>query len=123
MFHNKVDFVKTVLSAPHVITDILPAFIPYSVVVAGFAAFVVWNGGIVLGKAFSERAASCHTDRLSGDKSNHVPAFHIPQVYYFVGFSSILGWPVLVGGKRGTRSLLQDIWKRMFGSKRQVDPK
>ena len=26
MFHNKVDFVKTVLSAPHVITDILPAF-------------------------------------------------------------------------------------------------
>ena len=50
MFHNKVDFVKTVLSAPRVITDILSAFIPYSVVVAGFAAFVVWNGGIVLGR-------------------------------------------------------------------------
>lgn len=58
----KVDLVKTVASAPHVIADILPAFIPYSVVVAGFAAFVVWNGGIVLGKEGSVSIVLCGTD-------------------------------------------------------------
>ncbi|KAK7694275.1 hypothetical protein QCA50_001456 [Cerrena zonata] len=98
-----VDLVKTVASVPHVIADILPAFIPYSLVVAGFAAFVVWNGGIVL-----------------GDKSNHVPVFHIPQMYYFLGFSSLLGLPALVDGRIRARTLVQDIWKRMFGSKRNV---
>ena len=25
---------------------------------------------------------------LLGDKSNHVPAFHVPQIYYFVGFAT-----------------------------------
>ena len=36
-----------------------------------FSIFVWWNKGIVL-----------------GDKSNHVPTLHIPQLYYFVSFST-----------------------------------
>lgn len=47
------DLVRSVLSAPSVLLDILPSFIPYSLVLAAFAVFIVWNGGIVLGEAFS----------------------------------------------------------------------
>jgi alpha-1,2-glucosyltransferase len=43
------DLVQSVLSAPKILGDILPAFAPYALVLALFGAFVVWNGGIVLG--------------------------------------------------------------------------
>jgi alpha-1,2-glucosyltransferase len=39
------------LSAPAVLADILPSFVPYTLVLAAFGGFVVWNGGIVLGKS------------------------------------------------------------------------
>ena len=39
-----VDLLKAILSAPKVVPDILPAFVPYTLVIAGFAAFVFWNG-------------------------------------------------------------------------------
>lgn len=114
---------KTVVSAPHVIADLLPAFVPYSLVLAGFAGFVVWNGGIVLGKKTQGRLETLNADRLSGDKSNHVPVFHVPQFYYFIGFCSLFGWPALVTGKGGLRTLFRDIWGRMFGNKRYLDEK
>jgi ABC-type dipeptide/oligopeptide/nickel transport system permease component len=47
------DLVRSVLSAPQVLVDILPSFIPYTLVVAAFAAFVLYNGGIVLGMVVS----------------------------------------------------------------------
>ncbi|CAL1696250.1 unnamed protein product [Somion occarium] len=97
------DIFKSIASAPHVVLDILQNFVPYSLVLAAFAVFVIWNGGIVL-----------------GDKSNHVPAFHIPQLYYFVGFASLFGWPALISGQEGIRGLLWNIWGRMFGSRRNV---
>lgn len=37
------------MTAPRILPDILPAFVPYTLVLAAFGAFVVWNGGIVLG--------------------------------------------------------------------------
>lgn len=43
------DLVQSIKSAPKVIFDLLPAFLPYTLVLAAFGAFVVWNGGIVLG--------------------------------------------------------------------------
>jgi alpha-1,2-glucosyltransferase len=43
------DVAQSVLSAPKILGDILPAFVPYTVVLTLFGAFVVWNGGIVLG--------------------------------------------------------------------------
>ncbi|KAF5377620.1 hypothetical protein D9615_005107 [Tricholomella constricta] len=94
------DLVKSVLSAPGVLVDILPSLVPYMLVLAVFGAFVAWNGGIVL-----------------GDKDNHVPAFHVPQLYYFIAFTTALGWPVLISGPGGPRRLVRDVWYRMFGSK------
>ncbi|KAH9919109.1 glucosyltransferase [Fomitopsis serialis] len=93
------DLVHSVITFPRVLLDILGAFVPYALVLAGFGAFVVWNGGIVL-----------------GDKSNHVPALHIPQLYYFVGFATIMGWPALISGKGGLYALAREVWKRMFGT-------
>jgi len=100
---SPLDIMRSVATAPNVILDILPSFVPYALVVAGFLGFVIWNGGIVL-----------------GDKSNHVPAFHVPQLYYFVAFATALGWPALISGSPGARKLVQDIRYRMFGSRRNT---
>ncbi|KAL0950710.1 hypothetical protein HGRIS_007486 [Hohenbuehelia grisea] len=97
------DLFKTILSAPSILSTILPKFIPYGVVVGLFAAFIYWNGGIVL-----------------GDKSNHIPSLHIPQLYYFIAFSTAFGWPALVSGNSGPKALLRDVWARMFGSTRRT---
>ncbi|KAJ7042691.1 glucosyltransferase [Mycena alexandri] len=97
------DVVQSVLSAPKILGDILPAFIPYALVLAFFGAFVVWNGGIVL-----------------GDKSNHIPSLHIPQVYYFFAFSTAFGWPALISGEGGIFGLAREVQRRMFGSKIRI---
>ncbi|KAH9836500.1 glucosyltransferase [Rhodofomes roseus] len=97
------DLIQCIITFPGVLVDILGAFVPYALVLAGFGAFVVWNGGIVL-----------------GDKSNHVPALHIPQLYYFVGFATMMGWPALISGKGGLSALARDVWNRMFGSARNT---
>jgi len=44
-----VDLVRSMLSAPAILPDILPSFIPYALTLALFGGFVIWNGGIVLG--------------------------------------------------------------------------
>lgn len=53
-----------------------------------------------------------------GDKSNHIPSFHVPQLYYFVGFTTLMGWPALVSAQGGVQALARGIWQRMFGSRR-----
>lgn len=93
------DLIPLLASVPNILPDILGAFVPYALVLAGFAAFVVWNGGIVL-----------------GDKSNHIPTLHVPQLYYFVAFAAMMGWPVLVAGPGGLPGLLADVRRRMIGS-------
>ena len=40
-----------------------------------FGLFLIWNKGIVI-----------------GDKSNHVAAFHVPQIYYFAVFLVFFSW-------------------------------
>ncbi|KAF8202972.1 glucosyltransferase [Pholiota molesta] len=97
------DLLKTLKSAPKVLAEILPAFVPYTLVLAAFSAFVVWNGGIVL-----------------GDKANHVPALHVPQLYYFVAAATFFGWPVLISGKLGLKGLAHGVWGRMFGGKMRI---
>jgi alpha-1,2-glucosyltransferase len=97
------DLLYSIASFPRVVPRLLPQFIPYSIVLALFGAFVAWNGGIVL-----------------GDKSNHIPTLHIPQFYYFVGFTTILGWPVLLSAPGGFVNLLRGASKRMFGSAERI---
>lgn len=45
----------------------------YVIPLGAFAAFVVWNQGIVL-----------------GDKDNHIATIHVPQVFYFISFTFVL---------------------------------
>ena len=44
------DILAAVLSVPRVLPVILPSFVPYALVLAAFGVFVLWNGGIVLGR-------------------------------------------------------------------------
>ncbi|KAF8078328.1 glucosyltransferase [Lyophyllum atratum] len=97
------DLVRSVLSAPSVLVEILPSLVPYTLVLAIFGGFVVWNGGIVL-----------------GDKANHIPALHIPQLYYFIAFTTAFGWPALISDPGGPLSLFRDVRYRMFGSKIRI---
>ena len=95
------------------------ASIPYIFCLIAFASFVVWNGGIVLGlyKLFLiEVATVLKKIYIPGDKSNHVPVLHIPQVYYFVAFATAFAWPVLASYDNGPLALVRDIRHRMFGS-------
>ncbi|KAF8922192.1 glucosyltransferase [Mucidula mucida] len=94
------DLLLTLRSVPQVFAGVLRSFVPYTLLLTVCASFVMWNGGIVL-----------------GDKSNHLPSVHIPQIYYFVGFATAMGWPVLVSGNPGPLSLLNEVKNRMFGSK------
>lgn len=57
---------------------------------------------------------------IIGDKSNHIPVVHIPQLYYFVASATFFGWPVLLSGPRGIQNLIHDVWKRMLGGKMLV---
>ncbi|KAL0578479.1 glucosyltransferase [Marasmius crinis-equi] len=94
------DIFKAIRTSPSVIPDLLPSFVPYTLVMASFVAFVVWNGGIVL-----------------GDKSNHIPVLHVPQIYYFAAFSAAFGWPALISGSGSALGLAKEVFNRMFGSK------
>ena len=58
--------------------------------------------------------------RNLGDKANHIPVIHVPQVYYFIAFSTIMGWPALISGKQGLGPLMHGIVARMWGSKRSA---
>ncbi|KAG2350705.1 glycosyltransferase family 59 protein [Suillus weaverae] len=97
------DLIRSIMSAPKALPELLPAFAPYAVVLALFGGFVIWNDGIVL-----------------GDKSNHVPSFHIPQLYYFIAFATIFGWPAVLCGEGGPLKIATEVISRMFGSKRRT---
>ncbi|EJD55635.1 glucosyltransferase, partial [Auricularia subglabra TFB-10046 SS5] len=97
------DLIKTLQSAFGVLPVLLEPIAPYAAVVAAFVGFVVWNGGIVL-----------------GDKSNHIPTLHVPQFYYFVAFSAILGWPILISGPGGPLQLVREVKSRMAGTPRRT---
>jgi len=62
-------------------TAVVRIVTPYLPVFAGFIAFLVWNGGIVL-----------------GHKENHQPVTHWPQLCYFLTFGTAMLLPTLVRG-------------------------
>lgn len=97
------DFIKSIISLPNAVPELLPPFVPYMPVLALFGGFVFWNGGIVL-----------------GDKANHVPVMHVPQLYYFIAFATLLGWPAVVLNHDGPTKLAAEVLKRMIGTKRRI---
>ncbi|CAE6407760.1 unnamed protein product [Rhizoctonia solani] len=98
------DIPKILFSIPAILPWLVKVVWPYVVPVVGFASFVFWNGGIVL-----------------GDKSNHTPALHIPQLFYFVAFASLFGFPVLASTGTGTISLAGEVARRMIGGPRSQE--
>lgn len=56
----------------------------------------------------------------AGDKSNHVPVLHVPQLYYFIAFATLMGWPAVIFGRGGPVKLVNEVIRRMFGTKRFV---
>ncbi|KAI9266224.1 asparagine-linked glycosylation 10, alpha-1,2-glucosyltransferase [Helicostylum pulchrum] len=58
------------------ITTVLPNIFSFILAIISFAAFLVWNGGIVL-----------------GDRSNHVAGLHFPQLFYYTSFLSFFAAP------------------------------
>lgn len=97
------DLVRSIFGLFNKLSEILPPFVPYMLVLAGFGGFVFWNGGVVL-----------------GDKANHVPVMHVPQLYYFIAFATILGWPAVALAQDGPKRLMLAVIARMFGSTRRV---
>jgi len=94
------DLLRSLLDLPKIIPDIILSSVPYLLVLVAFAAFVLWNGGIAL-----------------GDKSNHIPSIHIPQIYYFIDATTFFGWPVLLSYAGGPLLLIDGVRRRMFGNK------
>lgn len=74
---------STVLELPWVILSNLPTVLPviasYTPTFFAFVAFVLWNGGIVL-----------------GHHEYHGVSLHLPQTAYFFGFATALGGPILL---------------------------
>jgi alpha-1,2-glucosyltransferase len=67
-----------------------------------FASFVIWNGGVVLGR-FSPLPLPLQIavlTRSAGDKNNHVATIHLPQMLYiwpmFAFFSLPLAIPTMI---------------------------
>lgn len=67
---------------------------PYLLVAAGFAGFVVWNGGIVV-----------------GDRSSHEACLNFPQLFYFLSFTLLFALPVTLCHQRAL-CFLQSLRKR-----------
>jgi hypothetical protein len=62
----------------------------------------------------------CSIHVFSGDKSNHVPSLHPPQLYYYIAFAMIMGWPALISGDSGWKMLVNDVQGRIIGNRRCV---
>ncbi|RPA73934.1 hypothetical protein BJ508DRAFT_44221 [Ascobolus immersus RN42] len=77
------DLLRSVISfigaALHSIPKTTALVLPYATVMAGFIAFVIWNGGIVV-----------------GDKGAHPFTLHTPQVLYYTLFLTFTSWPLFL---------------------------
>lgn len=87
--------VAVVCNAGRVIRQV----VPYVAVLSSFAAFVAWNGGVVLGLFSRSWRDSCPWVRLIagiGDKSNHVATIHLAQMLYIWPLFAFFSMPLLL---------------------------
>ena len=92
------DFMKVSISIAIVaivrMKFILYSAAPYLALCTVFAAYVVGNSGVVLGK-FTV-ALKTHCLYCLGDKSNHVATVHIPQMLYIWPYTAFFSFPLLI---------------------------
>ncbi|TKA64461.1 hypothetical protein B0A55_10394 [Friedmanniomyces simplex] len=67
-----------VATQPKRLVSLLVTLTPYLILSAAFAAFIFWNGSVVL-----------------GDKSNHTATLHLPQMLYLWPSIAFFSWPLL----------------------------
>ena len=81
------------------VPDVLWSLGPYLVTLGVFVQYVLWNGGVVLGKQNSYAYGFSYS-RLKGDKENHVVSIHLAQMLYlwpsFTFFSLPLLYPYIL---------------------------
>lgn len=95
------------------VPTIFPLLRAYVPVFVGALAFVLWNGGIVLGGLVYDVQVDSSTSltlyHSTGDKTNHVPTFHFTQLYYFSAFSAAFLAPIILSPstlRRATHGLV-----------------
>jgi alpha-1,2-glucosyltransferase len=71
--------VGQVLQSPTFLLRLAIVLWPFASLVALFAGFIAWNGGVVL-----------------GDKSNHVATIHLPQVLYLFAYMAFFSLPLVL---------------------------
>lgn len=87
-------FLWEFVTAPAHLMAVVVATWPYLLVAAGFAGFMVWNGGIVV-----------------GDRTSHEACLNFPQIFYFLSFTLLFSLPVTLCHQRALR-FLQSLRKR-----------
>lgn len=83
-----IRFLWEFLTSPNHVKAVLAVAWPYAMVAAGFVAFVLLNGGIVM-----------------GDRTNHEACLHFPQLLYFFSFTLFFSLPVTLCYYRVVRFL------------------
>ncbi|CAD6883898.1 unnamed protein product [Tilletia controversa] len=91
------------LTKPAALEAIAKLVAIYSPVLISFAAFLAWNGGIVL-----------------GDKTNHVAALHFPQLLYFAAFTVVFGWSAIASTAPSLQHLLTRSLRNLVGGWQQA---
>lgn len=81
------------LSFVKFVAQICGSLLPYLTVCLMFVAFVVWNGGVVI-----------------GDRTAHIATIYICQVLYFSAFVSLFSWPYVVPHWRTFSRFLHRYW-------------
>lgn len=75
---NILDYLRAFFRQAAIFKSTLAVFWPYIALLAAFATFILANGGVVL-----------------GDKSNHVPALHLTQLFYLAAYTAFFSLPIL----------------------------
>lgn len=69
---------------------------PHLTVLGAFAAFVAWNGSVVLGGHSQPSSPSSASLTVTGDNSNHVATIHLAQILYLWPLFAFFSLPLLL---------------------------
>ncbi|KAF4553294.1 DIE2/ALG10-like protein [Elsinoe fawcettii] len=108
-----VEAVWTTLQGRWAYLRVVRALVPYGIILASFGAFVLWNGGVVL-----------------GDKSNHVATIHLPQMLYIWPYMTFFSFPLIypyllqgIFGLLGAMPLIGPLEYQLMFKRKKITPR